>query len=359
MAQKDTGAPFIIRNTAITTMALGNPAPLGLLAFGMTTSMLMFVDAGWAETEFEELVSGYAVFLGGLLQILVAIFELCKGSSFSFAVFGSYGAFWLGWAFVYIQTQSVGSDYGQVNYSTGRTLWFVQWGIVTACFLVITTRKNICLIVVFSLLAITFFLLAAATATGNTNVRTVGGYFGFFTAVGAWYTGVAELVNEEWGRHVLPGLKPIYSPERFQITAQGILEKRTSYDSKSNTLFLAFRGMQIKTAEDVNAIKEGVEQAILKAKSPDNKVHVVVDYEGVMIADVILQDYWDMVAALERTYYLSARRFHVTSFGTPSASLHIPRTVSATMLKATATISDTTHPGNLHANATKLHSFGA
>jgi len=318
-------------------MTLGNPAPLGLLAFGMTTAMLMFVDTGWAEPEFEELISGYAVFLGGLLQIMVAIFELIKGSSFSFAVFGCYGAFWLGWAIVFLQNHSLASDYGDVNYTTGRTLWFTQWGLLTACFFVITLRKNICLIVVFALLVITFFLLAAATSTGNPNVRTAAGYFGFFTAVGAWYTGVAELVNEEWGRNVLPGLQPMITPERFQITKETISKKRTSYDSKTNTLFLQFRGLQIKSVDDVEAIKDGVEEAILKSGAPNNKVHIVVDYEDVLIHDDILQQYWDMVAELERNYYLSARRFHVTSFGTRPSNINtMPRAGSSTALHLVA-----------------------
>lgn len=296
---------------------LGNPAPLGLLAFGMTTAMLMFVDAGWVEKEFEEMVSGYAVFFGGLMQILVAIFELFKGSSFSFTVFGTYGAFWLGWALVYLQGKSQASEYGAVSYD--HTLWFIQWGVLTTCFWVIMLRKNMCLVIVFSLLVITFFLLAAASATGSVAVRTVAGYFGFFTAVGAWYTGVAELINEEYGRHVLPGLKPMLTPERFQITKESILTERTSYDSKTNTLFLQFRGMQVKSIEDVQAIKEGVEQAILQANAPGDKVHVIVDYDKFVLMDGIVQAYWKMVAELQRTYYLSARRFHVTSFGTPSA----------------------------------------
>lgn len=89
--------------------------------------MLMYVDMGWAETEFEEMVAGYAAFYGGLCQLLVAIFELFKGSTFSFAVFGSYGAFWLGWALVFIQNHQTTSEF-TADYSDGKVLWFVQWG---------------------------------------------------------------------------------------------------------------------------------------------------------------------------------------------------------------------------------------
>jgi succinate-acetate transporter protein len=329
---------YTLTITTTIMSGLGNPAPLGLFAFGMTTAMLMFVETGWAEPEFEQMVSAYAVFLGGLLQIIVAILEICKGSSFSFCVFGSYGAFWLGWALVVLQNESLASEFGEINYSTGKTLWLIEWGVLTSCFFVITLRKNNCLICVFALLGTTFFLLAAATASGNAAAKKTAGYFGFLTACGAWYTGVAELVNEEWGRHVLPGLKPRLSPERFEITASQITKRRTIYDKKSNTLFLQFRSLQIKSQKDVHAIKEGVEKAILESSAPDNKVHVVVDYEDVLIDEAIAQEYWDMVADLERTYYLSARRFHVSSFGTRpnNDNSNMRRTVSATLLNASS-----------------------
>jgi len=331
-------------------MSLGNPAPLGLLAFGMTTAMLMFVETGWPEPAFAEMVSGYAVFMGGLLQIIVAIFELQKGSSFSFAVFGSYGAFWLGWALVFIQGKSDTSGYvGSGDYDTGHTLWFIQWGVLTLCFWVITWRKNICLIVIFALLAVTFFLLAAATATEIEEIKKAAGYFGFFTAAGAWYTGVAELVNEEYGSHVLPGLRPMISPERLEITKDNITSKRTSYDSKSNTLFLQFRGLQVKTLSEIEAIREGVEETILQSNAPDKKVHVVVDYEDVLIHDDVSTEYWNMVADLQQKYYLSARRFHVTSFGTPS---HPNSYYTPNMMSAMAPIANP--PNVAHSAVTKL-----
>ena len=96
-------------------MTLGNPAPLGLLSFGMTTLMLMMVESGWAETDFEYVVVGYAIFFGGVGQVLVAIFELLQGSSFSFAVFFSYGAFWLGWAFLLVERSKDYSSFGDAS----------------------------------------------------------------------------------------------------------------------------------------------------------------------------------------------------------------------------------------------------
>jgi len=199
----------------------------------------------------------------------------------SFAVFGSYGAFWLGWAFVFTQNHLSTSGFGDGDYTDGKTAYFIQWGVLTSCFFAISLRKNICVMTVLGLLALTFFMLAAASGSGDDGVRKAAGYIGFLTAIAAWYTAIAELVNEEYGKHLLPGLQPIVSPERFKITKEGIV-KRTSYDTKTNTMFLQFRGLQIKSEQDVLAIKLGVEEAIGMAKAPDNKVHVVADYEDVL-----------------------------------------------------------------------------
>lgn len=282
--------------------------------------MLMYVDMGWAETEFEEMVVGYAAFYGGLCQLLVGIFELFKGSTFPFAVFGSYGAFWLGWALVVIQNHQSTSEF-TADYSNGKTLWFIQWGVLTFCFWIIALRKNICLITVLGLLWITFFLLAAASSSGDKAVKKVAGYCGFLTGIAAWYTAMAEIANEEYGRHVLPGLRPILQPEREEISPENI-RKRASYDHKTNTLFVQFRGLQVKTLKDISSIQSSLLDAFkATTNAPNGKVHVVVDYEDFLLAEDVFASDWAMVAELERDYYLSAKRFHVTSFGTGSSAL--------------------------------------
>ena len=307
-------------------MALGNPAPLGLLCFGMTTLTLMYVEMGWAEVESELTVAALALALGGFGQVLAGIFEILKGSSFSFAVFVCYGAFWWTWAIVFVlrnDLTSLLSD--QDSFKKGQALYLAQWGILSSCFWVVTWRKNVCLIAIFFLLSSTFFLLSIATGTGSEPVKKAGGYFGFLTAVGAFYTGVAELINEEYGRMVLPGLAPVYSPQRVLLTKDTVL-KLINYQERTNTLWLQFRGLQIRSKDDVDAIREGVTEAIQNALQAErsrrlSKVHVVADYDQTFISDDIAAEYWKMASALEQEYYLSATRFHISSFGTSRDSL--------------------------------------
>jgi uncharacterized protein len=295
---------------------LGNPAPLGLLAFGITTGMLMFVDTGWVEDDFEQWVASYALFYGGICQLLVAIFELMKGSSFSFAVFGSYGAFWLGWGTMIFQIhdETSGFDIPTKDYSNGKAAWLLTYGILSLCFFIIVLRKNTCLIITFGMLVITFFLLSASVFAASTTLKHIAGYFGFLTAAAAFYTGVAELINEEYGRMVLPGLSPIIIASRLIITKDS-MATRIRYDVRSNTLFLAFREIQVRSIDDIETIRSSVEQAIQHANAPDNKVHVIVDYDGASIAEAVFQQYWNMVEILQAKYYLTVSRFRVSSFG--------------------------------------------
>lgn len=279
--------------------------------------MLMYVDIGWVESEFEEMVIGYAFFYGGICQLLVGIFELFKGATFPFAVFGSYGAFWLGWAFVKLNNEAVGIEFTGA-YSAGKTAYYVQWGVLTFCFWIVSFRKNVCLVFVLGLLSSTFFMLAAANATGSVGVKRAAGAIGFLTAIAAWYTAMAEIVNEEWGRHVLPGLKPLHAPERDVIT-KDLVVKRATYDAKNKTMFFQFRGLHINTIQDVNAIKDGIEKVV--RGTGESRVHAVVNYDDVVLSEDVAADYWKLANDLQKEYYLSVKRFHVSSFGTKGQML--------------------------------------
>src|SRR5437867_11648654 len=71
----------------------GNPAPLGLLAFGMTTVLLNLHNAGFFELNSMILAMGLCY--GGLAQVIAGIMEWKKGNTFATTAFISYGFFWL------------------------------------------------------------------------------------------------------------------------------------------------------------------------------------------------------------------------------------------------------------------------
>ncbi|KAF8063821.1 satP [Scenedesmus sp. PABB004] len=190
---------------------LANPAPLGLLCFGMTTAMLMFVDAEWAERAAISSVITYACFYGGFGQMVAGVFELIKGNTFAGTAFFSYGAFWLAFFTLNLLARSHAADpvppfLAPPAFRVGQTLIFALWGFFTLGFFVPTLRKNGCLMTVFGSLTLTFFLLAGAQ--WSHACALAAGYVGFACGLSAIYTAFAELWHESLGV-MAPGLRPV------------------------------------------------------------------------------------------------------------------------------------------------------
>src|SRR5512136_2705836 len=70
-----------------------NPAPLGLMGFGMTTVLLNLHNAGFFKLGTMILAMG--IFYGGIAQIIAGIMEWKKNNTFGTTAFTSYGLFWL------------------------------------------------------------------------------------------------------------------------------------------------------------------------------------------------------------------------------------------------------------------------
>jgi hypothetical protein len=70
-----------------------NPAPLGLMGFGMTTVLLNLHNAGLFTLGTMILAMG--ICYSGLAQVFAGIMEWKKGNTFGTVAFSSYGLFWL------------------------------------------------------------------------------------------------------------------------------------------------------------------------------------------------------------------------------------------------------------------------
>ena len=66
-----------------------NPAPLGLLAFGMTTVLLNLHNAGFYELN--SMILAMGICYGGLAQVIAGIMEWKKNNTFGTTAFISYG----------------------------------------------------------------------------------------------------------------------------------------------------------------------------------------------------------------------------------------------------------------------------
>jgi succinate-acetate transporter protein len=183
--------------------ATANPAPLGLLGFGMTTVLLNLHNAGFFKLG--SMILAMGIFYGGVAQIIAGIMEWRKGNTFGTTAFTSYGLFWLTLVWLVVSPRV---NLGDATESSAMAAYLFMWGLFTAVMFVGTLRLNRALQVVFGTLAVLFFLLALGDGTGNASITRLAGYEGIFCGLSAIYTGLAQVLNEVYGQTVLP-LAPV------------------------------------------------------------------------------------------------------------------------------------------------------
>ena len=177
-----------------------NPAPLGLLGFGMTTVLLNLHNAGFYELN--SMILAMGICYGGLAQIIAGMMEWKKGNTFATTAFISYGFFWLSLVGLIVLAKL---GWGAASNDTAMAAYLAMWGLFTAVMFVGTLQLNRALQIVFGTLAILFFLLAYGDYTSaSAGFKHFTGYEGIVCGFSAIYTGLAQVLNELFGKTVLP-----------------------------------------------------------------------------------------------------------------------------------------------------------
>ena len=176
-----------------------NPAPLGLLGFGMTTVLLNIHNAGFYEMN--SMILAMGIFYGGMCQIFAGIMEWKKKNTFGLTAFTSYGAFWLTLVALIVMPKLGWMDKAS---NSGMICYLVLWGIFTFLMFIGTLKISRALQFVFGSLAVLFFLLAIGDATESPAIKHFAGYEGIICGASAVYTAIAQVLNEVYGKTVIP-----------------------------------------------------------------------------------------------------------------------------------------------------------
>jgi succinate-acetate transporter protein len=196
LKQSETGAGDNIVKIKDTT---SNPAPLGLLGFGMTTVLLNLHNAGLFDMG--TMILSMGIFYGGIAQIIAGIQEWKKNNTFGAVAFTSYGLFWFSLVGLLVMPEI---GWGAANQASAMVAYLCMWGIFTLVMFIGTLKLNRALQFVFASLTILFFLLAIGDATGSAVITKIAGFEGIICGLSAIYAGLAQVLNEVYGRVVLP-----------------------------------------------------------------------------------------------------------------------------------------------------------
>ncbi|GAA1952265.1 acetate uptake transporter [Catenulispora subtropica] len=185
--------------TTTTGARLGDPAPLGLSGLAMSLGLLSFHNTGLIkEAGLTTLTAATAVVFGGLVSVLMSMWEYRRGNTFSATFFGVLGAFWLT---TYWAHGSTGADYKSMG------LYFLGWTIIGVYLTLAALKTSGATLLTTAGLTLTWLFLALGQFQNSADpdsLTKVGGWFGLATALLAFYGSCAGVANETHGKQVLP-----------------------------------------------------------------------------------------------------------------------------------------------------------
>jgi len=184
---------------AMPPAGFANPLPLGLLGYGMSTVLLSFVNAD--VYAMGTAVLAMAVLFGGVAQMIVAIMSFRRNDSFAVAAFGGYAFLWLTLGFL-----TIGADHGWGAENSGRAMgWYLfVWALFSFGLFIGSLTLPRFLTLVLGLTVVLLLLLAVGNWFDSTQVVKIGGWEGIVTGASAIYLAFAFLLNEMFGRTMLP-----------------------------------------------------------------------------------------------------------------------------------------------------------
>jgi hypothetical protein len=129
LERTDVTTESIIKDTS------ANPAPLGLIGFGMTTILLNIHNAGFFPVN--SMIMGMGIFVGGIAQIFAGLLESKKNNTFGLTAFTAYGSFWLSLVAIWV-LPALGL--AEKTDETAMGLYLALWGFFTFCMFLGTLR---------------------------------------------------------------------------------------------------------------------------------------------------------------------------------------------------------------------------
>jgi len=192
---------------------IANVGTLGLWAFALTTAMLSVKElrVGASDDGAVGVTIGFAFGFGGLVQLLAGILSALRGQSFSAVAFASYGGFWLSYGTYEVLAYEAVIPRDKV----AEEAMLFMWGFLTLVLFCASLNTNVAISSLFFTLAALFFLLGGAKDSGSSALKLVASLFGVGVSIIAFYAGAGELINEQYGKTIIP-------LGRFEHTHEGV-----------------------------------------------------------------------------------------------------------------------------------------
>lgn len=225
------------------TSAYGNPAPLGLSGFALTTFLLSLINLSTRGISGPNLVVAPALAYGGLIQLLAGMWEMALGNTFGATALSSYGGFWISVGIIFTPggfeiAQSYGGETGMFYDALG--LYLVAWFIFTFLLWLLTLRSTVAFSSLFFCVWLSFLMLGvgymdhsgsstSTAAAPNQTLIKAGGGFGIVAAFIAWWNMLAGIADTSNSFFLVPVL-------HFPWSAKGREDRKKRRESVAGSV---------------------------------------------------------------------------------------------------------------------------
>ncbi|KAF9212561.1 hypothetical protein BGZ59_006585 [Podila verticillata] len=181
--------------------ANGNPGPLGLFAFAVTTiiSNLYNLGCGVPPGGGGDFLMGFALWYGGIVQILAGMWSMKVGNTFEATAFSSFGAYWAAYGYMFFPGTGINESYAGLDpevIQNATGIFILVWAFLAMILTVGTTKSTVATILMFVFLDFHLLFMAGNDfghhAPGDYPMR-IGAVFGILSALMAFYNGAAAL----------------------------------------------------------------------------------------------------------------------------------------------------------------------
>ncbi len=195
------------------------PSILGLYGLAGALFVVAAEMAHWMGTSYTDLlIVPFAAIFGGVAQFLAGMWAYKARDGVATAVHGMWGAFWMAFGILALilsagrVTAPAGPLFPELGY------WFIVLAAITWVCTAAAGAENKSMVITMALLAAGSTISAIALLAGLEGLVVLSGYIFIASAIAAWYTASALMLNEAYGRRIWRLGPSVQSQQEPRIT---------------------------------------------------------------------------------------------------------------------------------------------
>ncbi len=180
--------------------------PTALGQFGLAMVTLVASSQKLGLTDGTTSVIPWCIFLGGIAQLIAAVYDFKKGSQFGGIAFFSYGVFWLAVALSWSMTNGFFGETIQSQFdSNGLAFAFLGYLIFSIFLTIGASQTYTALFIIFIFIDLLFLGLTFSTfGIMEEQMHNLAAYSELVISIVSFYSAGAHVVNAQFGKTILP-----------------------------------------------------------------------------------------------------------------------------------------------------------